>query len=128
VEFRPFLPEYGHFKDGQSRLRHVHFAFAGITSDYQVDVTKVQAQFDGLLKLKAVKRVVSFGGWSFSTDYDTFPIFRVGVSPANREAFAQSVTKFATDHNLDGLDFDWEYPGVSNSWRPFALVLNGDSH
>ncbi|GAB1217539.1 hypothetical protein ATERTT37_006778 [Aspergillus terreus] len=77
-----------------------------------VDVTKVQAQFDGLLKLKAVKRVVSFGGWSFSTDYDTFPIFRVGVSPANREAFAQSVAKFATDHNLDGLDFDWEYPGL----------------
>ncbi|KAL5363079.1 hypothetical protein BJX96DRAFT_186568 [Aspergillus floccosus] len=90
----------------------VHFAFAGITGDYQVDVRKVQAQFEGLLKLSTVKRVVSFGGWSFSTDYDTFPIFRLGVSPANREAFAQTVVKFAVDYNLDGLDFDWEYPGA----------------
>lgn len=102
----------------------VHFAFAGITSDYQVDVAKVQAQFDGLLKLKTVKRVVSFGGWSFSTDYDTFPIFRVGVSSANREAFAQSVAKFAIDHNLDVLDFDWEYPGVSNSWCSMEIHTN----
>jgi hypothetical protein len=37
------------------------------------------------------KKIVSFGGWSFSTDGDTFPIFRQGVTDAQRQAFANSV-------------------------------------
>ena len=34
--------------------------------------------------LPGVARILSFGGWSFSTDYDTFPIFRTGVTAAQR--------------------------------------------
>jgi GH18 family chitinase len=54
------------------------------------------------------KKILSFGGWSFSTDHDTSPIFATGVSDANRELFATNVVQFLKDNKLDGLDFDWE--------------------
>jgi chitinase len=60
------------------------------------------------------KKILSFGGWSFSTDHDTSPIFATGVSDANRELFATKVVQFLKDNKLDGLDFDWEYPGATD--------------
>jgi GH18 family chitinase len=56
---------------------------------------------------------VSFGGWTFSTDSSTYWIFREGVTSANRGTLAQNVANFLTSNGLDGVDFDWEYPGVS---------------
>lgn len=92
---------------------HVHFSFAELTPDFDVLIDpKVKGQFDAFKKLSGPKRVLAFGGWSFSTDHDTFPIFRESVTPANRALFADRVVKFLNDNKLDGLDFDWEYPGA----------------
>jgi chitinase len=66
------------------------------------------------LDSNGVKKILSFGGWSFSTDHDSSPIFAQGVSSANRELFASNVVQFLTDNKLDGLDFDWEYPGATD--------------
>ncbi|KAI9778945.1 MAG: hypothetical protein M1816_003793 [Peltula sp. TS41687] len=96
----------------KSKYTHIHFAFAGITNDFKVDVSAVQNQFDAFTSMSGIKRILSFGGWSFSTEQDTYPIFREGVTDANREAFATTVANFITSHNLDGVDFDWEYPGA----------------
>ncbi len=92
---------------------HVHWAFANITTSWQVDVSGAQDQFDGLLNLTGIKRIVGFGGWGFSTDEYTFNIFRTGVLDGNRQTLAKNIAQFAIDNNLDGIDFDWEYPGVS---------------
>jgi chitinase len=75
----------------------------------------MQPMFDEFKKLTDMKRIMSFGGWSFSTEADTFPIFREGVTSAQRTTFANSMVKFAVDNNLDGLDFDWEYQGMQTS-------------
>ncbi|KAL1960145.1 hypothetical protein VTO42DRAFT_8688 [Malbranchea cinnamomea] len=96
---------------------HVHFAFPEITDDYEVDVSQVQAEFDAFVRLKGIKRILSLGGWSFSTELDSFPIFRKGVTPENRKRFAQNVVNFIKKHKLDGVDFDWEYPGTSKMVR-----------
>ncbi|KAI0545346.1 hypothetical protein F4679DRAFT_561711 [Xylaria curta] len=96
---------------------HIHFAFATITSDFKVSLSGVvKEQFDKMVKMdtKGTKKILSFGGWSFSTDYDTAPIFAHSVSAANRELFASNVVQFLKDHGLDGLDFDWEYPGATD--------------
>ncbi|KAH6688814.1 hypothetical protein BKA61DRAFT_565392 [Leptodontidium sp. MPI-SDFR-AT-0119] len=97
-----------------SLFTHIHLAFASITDDFQVDVSGIQEQFDMFVSLTGVKRIVSFGGWSFSTDQDTYPIFREGVTAANRATFIASVVSFVTTYNLDGVDFDWEYPGATD--------------
>jgi chitinase len=70
---------------------HVHYAFAGITSDYQVDISNSFEEFSEFTQTTGFKKVLSFGGWSFSTDEDSFPIFREGVTDANRQTFANSV-------------------------------------
>ncbi|KAL6895403.1 glycoside hydrolase family 18 protein [Trichoderma longibrachiatum] len=57
---------------------HVHYAFVFANST-------------------GFKRILSFGGWSFSTSADSAPIFRHGT---------------IKQYNLDGVDFDWEYPGA----------------
>ena len=43
------------------------------------------------LQTGSMKKVVSFGGYAFSTDASTSGIFPAAVSAANREAFAQNV-------------------------------------
>lgn len=39
-------------------------------------------------------------------------VFREGVKPANRQTFANNVVRFIVDQGLEGVDFDWEYPGM----------------
>lgn len=91
---------------------HIHFAFAEVTESYEVDVSNVQAQFDKLKKMGFIQRILSFGGWSFSTKADSAPFFRQGVTDTKRELFATNVVRFIEDNDLEGGDFDWEYPGA----------------
>lgn len=42
---------------------HVHFAFANITDDYDVDVSSFQDVWDAYLSTSGFKKIVSFGGW-----------------------------------------------------------------
>jgi GH18 family chitinase len=41
-------------------------------------------------------------------------IIRNGVKPENRDTFAANIVNFVHDNNLDGVDFDWEYPGATD--------------
>ncbi|KAI1770463.1 putative glycosyl hydrolase, family 18 [Hypoxylon cercidicola] len=92
---------------------HIHFSFADITpDDFKVDISKVQEQFDIFKGMAGVKKVISFGGWDFSTLPGTFNILRTAVQPANRDKFKDNLIAFVDEHNLDGIDLDWEYPGA----------------
>ncbi|KAK7051552.1 hypothetical protein VNI00_004531 [Paramarasmius palmivorus] len=52
-----------------------------------------------------VLAILSIGGWNGSVHYST----AVG-SPSNRTQFVKALTDLVTKYDLDGLDFDWEYP------------------
>ncbi|KAI5117392.1 hypothetical protein M0805_007783 [Coniferiporia weirii] len=53
-----------------------------------------------------VKASLSIGGWTGAIYYST----NVG-SAENRTLFVKAVTDLAEKYKLDGIDFDWEYPG-----------------
>ncbi|KAI0138872.1 hypothetical protein GGR57DRAFT_496245 [Xylariaceae sp. FL1272] len=98
-------------KDIPSSYTHVHYAFADITSSFGVSLGRFSDVFDEFKALTGFKRVVAFGGWAFSTEPETYQLFRDAVKAGNRETFATAIVDFVTSNGLDGVDFDWEYPG-----------------
>ncbi|CAP61951.1 uncharacterized protein PODANS_5_1570 [Podospora anserina S mat+] len=98
-----------------STYTHVHFAFPNVTrGDFRIEITDplVKKQFERFKKLQGVKKVVSLGGWDFSALPETFMILREAAQPANRDLFKRNIISFINEHNLDGIDLDWEYPGA----------------
>jgi GH18 family chitinase len=101
-----------------TQYSHIHYSFGVLDpSNYSVSVGDMYSQyeFEAFKELSNVHRVLTIGGWAFSTDSSTYNIFREGVTSANRMTMAQSIANFVTSNNLDGIDIDWEYPGVSHS-------------
>ncbi|KAI0440064.1 glycoside hydrolase superfamily [Xylaria telfairii] len=98
-------------KNIPSSYTHIHYAFADITTDYQVSLGDYADVFEEFKALKGRKRIVAFGGWAFSTEPATYLYFRQGTKSENRDKFASAVVDFVVSEGLDGVDFDWEYPG-----------------
>jgi hypothetical protein len=94
------------------KYSHVHFAFATVTSDFYVDISDVEDEFKLFMKAGGFKKILSFGGWAFSTDSDTFQRFRDATKKENRDTFVNGLVTFMSRENVDGFDFDWEYPGA----------------
>ncbi|TWU70441.1 hypothetical protein ED733_000323 [Metarhizium rileyi] len=97
-----------------SQYTHIHFAFGTITHDYQVNTgnAEVTYEFENFKRIGGAKRILSFGGWDFSTRPETYTIFRQGVKDANRLTLATNIANFVKEHGLDGVDIDWEYPSA----------------
>jgi len=64
-------------------------------------------QFVAAAHKHGVKASLSIGGWTGSRYFST----NVGSSK-NRTAFLQAVTNLVQQYSLDGVDFDWEFPGL----------------
>lgn len=92
-----------------SSYTHIHFAFGTINADWTINITSVQSQFPFFRALQGVKKILSIGGWAFSTDADTYQIFRdVVSSETSRATLISNVLDFLNDNDLDGVDWDWE--------------------
>ncbi|KAL0957925.1 hypothetical protein HGRIS_000106 [Hohenbuehelia grisea] len=94
-----------------SKYTEVTYSFAITTPDVnsvslEGSNPAVLPQFVAAAHQHGVKAKVSVGGWTGSLYWST----AVG-SAANRTAFVKTLTNFAAKYKLDGLDFDWEYPG-----------------
>ncbi|KAF1994464.1 glycoside hydrolase family 18 protein [Amniculicola lignicola CBS 123094] len=102
--------------DIEDGYTHIHFSFGEFTSSLEVlikDDTKEQWKaFLGTNR--GYKKILSFGGWEFSNAPATSGLFRKAVAPGNRNAVADRLAKFANDNGINGLDFDWEYPGATD--------------
>ena len=114
-----------------TRLTHINFAFSRIedgklVAGYETD----SANYAVLNQLKednpSLKIMVSVGGWGWSDGFSD-----MALTPERRERFIKSAVRFMQKHHIDGLDLDWEYPGLpgaGNVHRPvdkenFTLLL-----
>lgn len=102
-------------------LTHLHIAFGYIAPDtFEISMMDgvPDSVIDKITQLKdnnpAINMVISLGGWSFSdNDTTTQPVFGDMVSSkANRATFITNLFAFLDHYGLDGVDFDWEYPGA----------------
>jgi chitinase len=90
---------------------HIHMSFATLNADFSFNISSIETQMDAFTDLLDVKRVVSVGGWAFSTDPSTYDIFREAVSTdVNRATLVTNTLNFLDQYGLDGIDWDWEYP------------------
>jgi chitinase len=113
------------------KLTRINYAFANIKDGRIVTGSAVdEANFATLVGLKqqnpSLQVLVSVGGWTWSGNFSDMVLTR-----QSRRLFIDSVVEFIDRYKLDGLDVDWEYPGMTgngNRFRPedkrnFTLIL-----
>jgi chitinase len=103
------------------RLTHVNYAFGNVRKGRVALGFKRDAEnfrvLAGVRKAHPHLRVlVSVGGWTWSGAFSD-----VSLTPRSRKKFVDSAIEFVLHHDLDGVDIDWEYPGLpgyGNTHRP----------
>jgi chitinase len=101
------------------KITRVNYAFANIDHGRIVEGTPSDgANFAILNGLKhdnpQLTVLVSVGGWLWSGNFSDMALTRT-----SRAAFIDSVAEFIARYSLDGLDIDWEYPGMAGSTKNF---------
>lgn len=86
------------------------YAFAVTTPDVNTllitsDDEQIIPEFVAAAHAHNVSASISVGGWTGSRFFST-----AVATASNRSAFVNTLSKFATKYNFDGIDFDWEYP------------------
>jgi chitinase len=115
------------------KLTHVNYAFANVVKGEVVEGSKHDAaNLRALTSLRRrrpdLKILTSVGGWIWSGGFSD-----AVLTPKARERFVKSIVAFVRRHDLDGIDIDWEYPGLpgnGNTHRPedkpnFTAVMAG---
>lgn len=102
-----------------TRLTRINYAFANIQDGRMVAGSASDAQNFALLRSlrnanPSLTVLVSVGGWLWSTNFSDMALTR-----KSRAVFEDSVMQFLTRFDLDGLDIDWEYPGMPGAGHPF---------
>lgn len=84
------------------------FAFALLNDDGTLDLNGDEdtlREFSKTAKANNVDPYVSLGGYTGSRFFSP-----TVATPQNRTAFVKEIVKMATEYELVGIDFDWEYP------------------
>ncbi|KHO00990.1 glycoside hydrolase family 18 protein [Metarhizium album ARSEF 1941] len=91
---------------------HIHWGFADIDPvTWKPVINEGKDQWEDFKKLPNIKRILSLGGWAYSTEPATYNIIRRAIID-NRATFANNLAQFVQDEGIDGIDIDWEYPGA----------------
>lgn len=106
------------------KLTHINYAFANVADGIVTNMEgREERDSTNFLKLQELKKrnpelklLVSIGGWTHSKGFSD-----AVLTPEIRKKLTASGIDFLLKYNLDGLDFDWEYPGYpgdNNPYRP----------
>ncbi|KAJ6438065.1 Kinesin light chain 1 [Purpureocillium lavendulum] len=93
-------------------------------------INDTKKQWEEFKKLPNMKRILSFGGWAYSTEPATYNIIRSAILE-NRDVFATNVAQFVNDEGIDGVDIDWEYPGAPDIYvngQPIGQKRDGTDY
>lgn len=92
--------------DPFSRYTHMHWAFIDIDPNtYKLIPNNTWGQWDRFKALTGIKKVISIGGWGFSTELKTYDILRKAMTGENNKKFAQNILDFLNGQSLyaDGI-------------------------
>ncbi|TDO24238.1 glycoside hydrolase family 18 protein [Pedobacter duraquae] len=95
------------------KLTHINYAFVDIKDNkawlHQERTDTVNFRNLNALRQrnKDIKILISIGGWTWSGKFSD-----AMLSDTSRLTFAKSAVGIIERYNLDGIDIDWEYPGL----------------
>ena len=101
------------------KLTRINYAFANINDGRIVDgYSHDNGNLTSLVALKqenpSLTVLVSVGGWLWSGGFSD-----MALTKRSRAIFISSVADYLTLHQLDGLDIDWEFPGMQGATNHF---------
>lgn len=104
------------------RLSHINYAFVDVKDNraWLHNEKTDTVNFRNLNELKKInpdlKILISIGGWTWSKNFSD-----AVLTDTSTNNFSKSAVEIVAKHNLDGVDIDWEYPGLkgdNNTFRP----------
>lgn len=101
------------------KLTHIIFSFTEvIDNEMKFPEDTLDLMLEALVGQKKnyphLKVMIACGGWAGSGGFS-----EMARSAENRAKFVKSVVKFIRKYKLDGLDIDWEYPGLPGMGNPY---------
>lgn len=104
------------------KLTHINYAFVNVKDSmaWLTNIATDTVNFRKLTELRKVnpslKILFSVGGWSWSENFSD-----AVLTESSRKKFARTNVDLVETYDLDGVDIDWEYPGMrgeDNVFRP----------
>lgn len=105
-----------------NRLTHINYAFVDV-KDNRAWLHNEKTDTVNFRNLNALKKInpnlkimISIGGWTWSKNFSD-----AVLTDTSTDNFAQSAVDIVSQYDLDGVDIDWEYPGMkgdNNTFRP----------
>lgn len=95
------------------KLTHINYAFVNVRDSmaWLENIAIDTVNFSKLNRLKTtnpdLKILFSVGGWSWSENFSD-----AVLTESSRRKFAKSNVAIVERYDLDGVDIDWEYPGM----------------
>ena len=95
------------------------YAFANIKGDtivegFRNDTKNFRLLNEAKRKYPNLKILISVGGWEWSGGFSD-----MCLTSKTRAKFIRSAVSFIQKHDLDGIDIDWEYPGLPGAGNPY---------
>ena len=106
-----------------NKLTHINYAFVDVKGG-KAFLTNEKTDSTNFRKLNLLRNknpdlkiLISIGGWGWSENFSD-----AVLTDSSRKVFAKSSVEIIRKYNLDGVDIDWEYPGMpgeeGNVFRP----------
>ncbi|MCB0670272.1 MAG: glycoside hydrolase family 18 protein [Saprospiraceae bacterium] len=106
-----------------NKLTHINYAFVNV-KDSMAWLTNLATDSINFRKLNALKNenpelkiLISIGGWSWSENFSD-----AVLTSSSRKKFANTSVQIVKEYGLDGVDIDWEYPGLRGEDNVFRDV------
>jgi len=132
-----YVTHYGTQIPDPAFVTHINYAFAEIYvqgGQYQkFSLQGSEVRFQRIVDLKKLnpdlKISISFINAAENADNVKDGGFSaIAKSAADRKKFAQDCKAFLEKWQIDGVDMDWEFPGMSFNGMPFDVAVDVDNH